>query len=203
MATKTRTTNIPLVVFNCFVRVTKNYNLYETFKTQFERHRNGSCGDGRIGGYSNIQEMMRQVEHVAQHDSQRMHGSGNKDYDYITFLINVMIRNFLEAGGVMPQKLGFYGQEIFDLACYAIYGDAYLEDMDNLNEGAPRPQNELEAWLVGEYMNRKNMGMSETWDEFLMANQSAIRRAQRSMHLNGEMRMETPTTSPEDGDWPF
>ena len=168
---------ILMVVCNSFLRVIKNYDMYHIFKKQFDARRNSSRGEGNVGGFGNLAELMLQIEQIAHKEmemSGRMHH--NQNYDNITFLINVLLRNFLEKGGVPPQKLGFYGQEIFDLTCYALYGEQYLNDMDNMNEGAPRPKNELEAYLVGEYMNRKQMGAPETWDEFLAKYASQIAR---------------------------
>lgn len=165
-----------MVVCNSFLRVIKNYDMYHIFTKQFEARRRSSQGDGNVGGMTNLRDLMIQIEAIAKREMEGARRMSGNEYDDITFLINVLLRNFLEKGGVPPQKLGFYGQEIFDLTCYALFGDKYLEDMDHMNEGAPRPKNELEAYLVGEFMNRKQMGSSETWEEFLSKNENAIAR---------------------------
>jgi hypothetical protein len=83
-----------------------------------------------------------------------------------------MIHFFLEKGGVDPRKLGAIGQEIFDLTCYGLYGDKFLEDMEKLSkqdECEPEINSSKEAWLYGEFLKLKKKGqLSESvrWSEF-------------------------------------
>ena len=210
--TTTTTLHLPTVVGNAFLRVLKNYKLYHLFQQGFQNRRKG--GDSKIGGYKNLNELMAQIMVVAEHDYEKMAHDKNK-YEYITFIINTLIRVFLEPAGVPPQKLGFYGQEIFDLVCYKMYGDQYLEEMNTLNHGAPKPTNEFEAWLIGQFMGYKNGGGEESFDEWVARNSRAIDQARAAMggqmsrpqpHMYNEdaSHMETfYQNDDKDDDWPF
>jgi hypothetical protein len=73
----------------------------------------------------------------------------------------------LEKGGADPKRLGMIGQEIFDLACYGIYGDEFLEDMNNMQQEQPKLKNEKEMWLFARYMDAYQKGMTTmSWEDF-------------------------------------
>ena len=207
--TSTNTTDLGNVVYNAFLRVTKQYNLYATFQKVFRQrcapHRPSS--DDKIGGFHNIAELIEQVKRQAQREFESHAREGN-DYERITFIINVLLRTFLEGGGVAPQKLGMYGQEIFDLACYRLYGEKYLDDMDSINNGAPRPRNEFESMLIGHYMAHVHQGGTYSWEEWCQRNAIAIEKMRRQFDPSGPMMMHEPPTfdmdeDEENDDWPF
>lgn len=184
--TNTTTLHLPTVVGNAFLRVLKNYKLYHLFQQGFQSRK---TQDSSISGYRNMDELMSKIMIIAERDYEKMAREKNK-YEYITFIINTLIRIFLEPAGVPPQKLGFYGQEIFDLVCYKMYGDQYLEEMDSLNHGAPKPKNEFESWLVGQFMGYKNSGGESSFEEWVSMNSSAIEKARR--HMEGAASMRRP-----------
>lgn len=210
IVTSTNTADLGTVVCNAFLRVVKQYKLYPIFqKMYFSRCApNRPSSEDRIGGYNNMDELMEQVKHQAQREFESHSREGN-DYERITFIINVLLRTFLERGGVSPQKLGMYGQEIFDLACYRLYGDQYLDDMNNLNHGAPRPTNEFESMLIGHYMNYIHEGGEASWEEWCHHHAREIDKLRRQHTpmmdmMVPEYDMDTDAADDDDDDhWPF
>lgn len=155
-------------VFEYFLRVVKNHDNYPKAKKALNQL---LFKDRAFGHCSNIRESLKSITSCVDRDFRegKFFAMGEKtEYDYITVAVNFFLHHFLERRcGLQPMSLNMYGQEIFDLACFSLYGDSYLEVMDNLNEGAPRPQNEYEAMLLGEYMHRLQSGENVTWEQIL------------------------------------
>lgn len=168
---KNESEQIKNVVGEYFVRVVKNHNFYHIFRKAFEKYSNHkyrlmerSQGGGYLGSIGKIYQNA--------HSEWQEHGRNKHDfYELITFYINQMLHLFLEAGGVDPRRLGMFGQEIFDLSCYRIYGDRFLTDMEQMNQrdgGIRTPKNDKEAWLLGQYMSLRNSGhINISFDEFI------------------------------------
>jgi hypothetical protein len=163
------------IVGRSFIRVVKNHQYYHIFKSRFDNMAKLRKGErSPFSPYEDFDTLMAKIEEftVAQN-------SHPKDkYEHITMMINHMLHFFLEQGGVDPRRLGMYGQEIFDIACYALFGDEYLKDMDKMNHSAPRPKNDLEAYLVGEFMKLKNHGHDISWEDFIVKFARQIDRSQ-------------------------
>ena len=157
------------VVGRAFIRVVKNHNLYNVFVSSFKRLRGQRMGDRNpFGDFSDFHTLMTQVEKLVNggNSSFMGHHMINNDYDKIGAMINHLLHFFLEKGGVDGRRLGMYGQEIFDIACYSLYGDKYLDEMDTMNHSAPKPKNDLEAFLVGQFMEYKRKMPDLTWEQF-------------------------------------
>lgn len=157
------------VVGRAFIRVVKNHNLYNVFVSSFKRLRSQRIGDKNpFGDFSDFHTLMTQVEKLVNggNSSFMGHHMINNDYDKIGAMINHLLHFFLEKGGVDGRRLGMYGQEIFDIACYSLYGDKYLDEMDTMNHSAPKPKNDLEAFLVGQFMEYKRKMPDLTWEQF-------------------------------------
>lgn len=156
--------DVHIVVGKSFVRVVKNHKFYDIFKKSFDKMMKMPKSDRNpFGKFDSFDTLMNAIKDftVSQHRVFR------DDYEFITMMINHMLHFFLENGGVDPRRLGMYGQEIFDIACYALYGDKYINDMDKMNHSAPKPKNDLEAYLVGEFMKLRNDGMDLSWEQFI------------------------------------
>lgn len=173
------------VVACSFLRVIKTYHHYETFKKAFKQFnpygRDPLDGMDRHAPTSNTMHdqskfgrLMSRITDVAMKDLTHAPQRGDK-YNEITMIINALLRHTLEKNGVPMQQLGLLGQEIFDMTCYQIYGEEYLNEMDSLNEGAPRPTNEVEALLVSEFMARWQNGEHLSWEDFYRNNYDRVR----------------------------
>ena len=153
-----------------FIRVCKNHDLYNTFKGSFSKYKNRE-EHTPFGKYKNIHELLTGLFAFTTKDIESK-GMRNNDYEKVTMMINHMIHFFLEKGGVDPRRLGAIGQEVFDLACYGLYGDKFLEDMENFskqNEQEVQINSDKEAWLYGEFLKLKKRGQlpeSARWSEF-------------------------------------
>lgn len=166
MRNKTESLNQVEVAFEYFLRVVKNHQRYHIVKKQFEQlvsrcNRNGDTKPLEALLVILNDQMQRELGHIG------MNINANNKYETLTHIINFFLRQFLERGGVDGRRLGMYGQEIFDLTCYRLFGDSYLDEMDNLNGDAPRPTNDYEAFLLAEYMARKNHGENITYQDIL------------------------------------
>ena len=166
---KVNDTQMRNVVGRAFIRVVKNHNLYNVFVSSFKRLRGQRMGARNpFGEFNDFHTLMTQVENLVNGGKSSFmgHHAVNSDYDKIGAMINHLLHFFLEKGGVEGRRLGMYGQEIFDIACYSLYGDKYLDEMDKMNHSAPKPKNDLEAFLVGQFMEYKRKMPDLTWEQF-------------------------------------
>lgn len=166
---KVNDTQMRNVVGKAFIRVVKNHNLYNVFVSSFKRLRGQKIGERNpFGEFNDFHTLMSKVENVVNSGKSSFmgHHGVNSDYDKIGAMINHLLHFFLENGGVDGRRLGMYGQEIFDITCYSLYGDKYLDEMDKLNHSAPKPKNDLEAFLVGQFMEYKQKMTDLTWEQF-------------------------------------
>lgn len=159
------------VVGKAFIRVVKNHNYYGLFVNSFNKLKNYNGSERNpFGSFKDFDTLMKGIENFSLKtmlDERRFPSSGNDVYDKITVMINHMLHFFLEQNGVDSRRMGMYGQEIFDIACYTLFGDKYLEDMDKLNNSAPKPTNDMEAYLIAEYMKMVSSGKNISWDNFI------------------------------------
>lgn len=155
-----------------FIRVCKNHGIYGTFRQSFYSLIPSSKNP--FGRYKNIPELLEGLQQFSDKEYE-VHCRGNDKYEKVTMMINHMIHFFLERGGIDSRKLGMIGQEIFDLSCYAIYGDEFIEDMENMQQ--PKPRNEKEAYLLGIYLSHLQSGqMNMSWEDFLAKYMPQIER---------------------------
>ena len=149
-----------------FVRVCKNHKIYGVFRKSFYNVMRSRSDRNPFGEFKNIHEMLDKVSDFTEKEYEH-HRRTNDKYEKVTMMINHMIHFFLEKGGVNPRRLGAIGQEVFDLSCYGLFGNEFIEDMERMNQTNPRPSNEKEAWLMNEYFRLLSNGeIKMTWDEF-------------------------------------
>lgn len=166
------------VVGKSFIRVIKNHDLYNLFITSC----NSQKKDSPFNNFTTFQELMDQVEEYTINNKDKFFRENDK-YGYITTMINHMLHFFLEIKGISPHLLGLYGKEIFDLSCYTLYGDEYKDETE-LDEDIPAPTNELEAFILNEYIRHKESGLlNSSWEEF---NNYMRKRLNKAMN-NGEI----------------
>lgn len=121
-------------VGSAFLRVMKNENCLDIFKKSFIeycKHENETFGE-----FHSFNGLMNKINQIAQENPQRV-PNANPKYNHITTMINLLLHYFLENKGVDFQMLGCYGEKIFDLACYKIFGDAYLQERQQLESENP------------------------------------------------------------------
>ena len=157
-----------IIVGKCFIRVVKNHDIFLHFRNSFYNFIKSELCNGIARGERNLRKVFGVLNQVANNDFQH-HRRGNDKYEEITFIINTFIRYFLDGGNKIPKgfELGMLGQEIFDLACYKIYGDQYLSDMEEMQKNAPKPETNFDLFLNTMYQlhSRNNKNMS--FDEFI------------------------------------
>jgi hypothetical protein len=148
-------------VVQYFIRVCKNHKIYGTFRASFNKVKSNRSNNP-FGKFTNIYDFKNCLENFTEKEYQN-HRRTNDKYEKVTMMINHMMHFFLEKGGVDPRRLGMIGQEIFDLACYGIYGDEFIEDMEKMQQqqqmqNQEQPSNEMEAYLMQMYLNLYNQG---------------------------------------------
>lgn len=167
--------NFSKVACSSLIRVMKNHDYYEEFVSQIDRHSKAAHSDNPLTNFKNIDELAEKL-HVI---SMKQYNSGNRfgdgEYDFITICINNLLHFILEYTSINKKSFGMLGQETFDIACEHLFGDKYFTDMEKLNHGAPKPKNDEEAMLIGEFMTLKNKGHQISWEDFIN-----IRRRGRS-----------------------
>lgn len=167
------------VVGKAFIRVVKNHNYYNLFVNSFNKLKSyNSSEKNPFGNFKDFDTLMKGIENFSKRtfdEERRFPSSGNAIYDKITIMINHMLHFFLEQNGVDSRRMGMYGQEIFDIACYSLFGEKYLEDMDKLNNSAPKPTNDMEAYLIAEYMKMVTSGKEISWDKFIEKYSNKVR----------------------------
>lgn len=187
---------VKFVVGRSFIRVVKNHHFYHIFKSRFDKMANRDKSERTpFGRYDDFDSLMTKIEEFTL--SQNSHPRDK--YEHITMMINHMLHFFLEQGGVDARRLGMYGQEIFDIACYALFGDDYIKDMDSMNHSAPKPTTDLEAYLVGEFMKLRNGGHDISWEDFINKFMPHIDKAQFNERNYHDNRVDN--TSYEDDDY--
>ena len=150
--------NANLVVVKYFLHVIKDHNLYGIFNKSFCRVRKSSNTDvNPFGKFENVYDLAAKLGEFSSRNSNRR--SSDK-YQNITNMVNHLLHFFLERGGVNPQKLGKYGQKIFNLSCSKIYGDSFTKEMEEINSkhGVPNPRTDKEAWLIDMFLRKKSVG---------------------------------------------
>lgn len=167
------TSDLGFVVGKFFLRVVKNNGFYfELRKQLFKLKSNGFelCDDKKK--INNINDFFSIINNHAEREFLRLNRPNKNVYDKVTININLMLHYTLENCGINPHKLGSFGQEIFDLSCYHLFGDKFLEDMEELENSIPIPQNidpKKAMGLYNHYMEHKeeyeNNGVS--WEKFL------------------------------------
>ena len=166
-STKKSNEQIRDAVGKSFLRVVKNHNLYHTFIKGFrDLGSRGSSDRNPFGKFSNFDELMVGVERCVDNGGGMSHPPIANLYDKIGAMINNLLHFFLERNGVDSRHMGMYGQEIFDLSCYKVFGEQYYEEMDSLNHSAPKPTNDFEAFLVSQFMEYHRKMPSLTWEQF-------------------------------------
>lgn len=151
-----------------FIRVCKNHDIYHVFKKSFKTVMTTRGDRNPFGTFCNVSELSNKLNDFTEREYSKHSRNDNDEYERVTMMINHMLHFFLEKGGVDPRRLGMIGQEIFDLTCYGLYGDKYIQDMERMQQNEPRPTNIKEAALLSEYMRlKKNPDFKMTWDEFL------------------------------------
>lgn len=194
--------DIKTAVGKSFIRVMKNHNLYGVFISSFNKmQRDTRNRSNPFGYFDSFETLMNRIdkftnEHLDEELHSRLMSSGNKDYDKITSMINHMLHFFLENNGVDVRKLGMFGQEIFDMSCYSLFGDNYVKQMDKVNKDAPRPTNDLEAYLVSQYMSLMQRGEANIpWKDFY---EKSMKYINKDM-FNEENYANNPVTRGDDG----
>ena len=126
-----KSVQLNVLVCKYFMRVVKEVGLHGKFKERYSiisSNRNGQenpfCG---VKDFNDLSEKLRIFTF-----SHSMHNEHHKNLDIndhqyvfhvVTDMINHLLHFFLEGNDVRPDKLGKYGQMIFDLVCNHIYGD--------------------------------------------------------------------------------
>lgn len=159
---------IPQIVGEYFIRTCKTHNLYNVFKKRFhpEIKKNYFCSpfDAKC---QSITDMFKIVGRNVTKSEQRR----SKDkYEDVTIVINTLLQYYLEGGGVNPSTLGSIGQEIFNLSCYRIYGQDFLNDMavEQQTIQNHNPKNEFDHFAYGQYMHLYHDGrINCSYEDFL------------------------------------
>lgn len=126
-------TPIEKIIGSYFIRACKNHDVYTVFRSRFHPETKGKYIQPNGDTCKNIYEMFHNVHRTAL-STHNHHPMENDKYEHVTNMINIMLQYYLEGGGVHPNQLGQIGQEIFNLSCYAIYGQEFLDDMEKENQ---------------------------------------------------------------------
>lgn len=150
-----------------FIRVCKNHDIYHIFKKSFNKIKVSRSDRNPFGAFYTVSELSNRLNDFTDREYSK-HARNNDEYERVTMMINHMLHFFLEKGGVDPRRLGIIGQEIFDLTCYGLYGEKFIEDMERIQQNEPKATNVKEATLLSEFMRmKKNPDFKMTWEEFL------------------------------------
>lgn len=112
--------------------------------------------------------MCLKVGKLAEKDYAKNRRDGTR-YEFVTLIINHLLHEFIELTRIMnPRELGRLGQEIFDLSCYAAYGDEFIEDMEIMRQemGGMMPTNDYEARMMAEFAHFKQNGGNLSFEDF-------------------------------------
>lgn len=189
-----------------FLRVVKNHNYYLRFKDTFFKVQNIKKSiNFKVTNGNVYLSAIHYFADKAEHEY-LAHRQSESIYEYITIFINMILRNYLEAGGVDPRKLGMIGQELFDLSCYGVFGDQYIDDMNKIQEqtGVRAARNEKEAWAMAEYEARRRHGENIDFEEFMKSRCSIPDEEfwNRSANLeNLDVNIDEDIDEDEDDGW--
>ena len=123
---------ISKLVCEYFIRICKNKKIYKQFKKQFKTLNRES--DNPFYEIKSVFEMPNNIIKFTKDNSRDVI---ENNYDLITNIINHILYFFLDRGRIVNgSKIGAYGQELFDLTCYSLYGDKFLEDMEMIKENS-------------------------------------------------------------------
>ena len=157
------------IVCKCFLRVIKNHHLFPQFKQSFKSFRIPSDYSNRFEK-GNLIVTMDFINHVAENDYRHHRRDPNDKYENITFIINTLLRFFVEKM-IKDTKnridIGMLGQEIFDLACYNIYGEEFLDDMEKMNQGMPQPKSNKDLFLISMYRDFLRSNPNISYNDFI------------------------------------
>lgn len=177
--------DIPQIIGEYFIRVCKNHNVYHVFQKRFRPqvglHMYKTPFDTNAHCLTDM--FMTVGNHVNNHIKDMRRHSGDK-YEPITIIINTLMQYYLEGGGVNPSILGELGQEIFNLSCYRIYGQSFLDDMERERQSNPdmnmNPTNEFEKFAFAQYRHfYDNQMFGGTFNEFVSSYRTALEHAWR------------------------
>lgn len=174
------------IVLMSFIRIMKNKDEYELIQQTFKKVYKDS--NNPLGGVTSFDGMSNKLNELSIKMLKENRRFANDVYEFITILVNNLLHFIYEPVCNSKSSIGLIGQEIFDLACYRIFGDKYFEDMDKLNNGAKRPENEEEALLVGEYMSLIHNGHNISWDDFLKTKKE-FKKANKNMFDEAIIRL--------------
>lgn len=150
-------------VGSSFMRVMKNENCLSIFKKslyEYVRTNNEEFGDCH-----SFSELMEKIYILATHNPQKIPNS-NPKYERITTMINLLLHYFLENKGVSYQLLGGYGQRIFDLSCYKIFGEEYEEDKKEINIDQNELTDPLDQFIFNLFMKERENNPNLSWETF-------------------------------------
>jgi hypothetical protein len=174
------------IVLMSFIRIMKNKDEYELIQQTFKKvYKDSNNPLGCVTSFDGISDKLNELSIKMLRENKRF---ANDVYEFITILVNNLLHFIYEPVCNSKSSIGLIGQEIFDLACYRIFGDKYFEDMNKLNNGAKRPETEEEALLVGEYMSLINNGHKISWDDFLKT-KKAFKKANKNMFDEAIIRL--------------
>lgn len=232
MSRKPSTVSIERVVGKSFLRVVKNHGQYIVVMKMFKRlpldtirgeRRRGDDGGGNRPSidipksykYNDFIASLNKFAQSEYSEKGRRSGGSSDRYEYVTILINHLLHNLLEKGGIHPQELGLYGQEIFDLSCFEAYGDEFLNDMDKMRQEHPEMMNrgKLRMQLTQEYSQLVQGGERISFEEFMtkyhrslierLQKEDAMMREQHEQHeeFYDDENIEEEYDDEEDDEW--
>lgn len=157
---------IECIVSQYFLRVMKNHNLYSNFRNKGRRILLTNTDKDNM--FSNLRDWKNVTRRCKDSLNDSQFPKMNR-YDQVTNLINVLLHNFVERLRLCEmEQIGIYGQEIFDMSCYAAYGDEFLKDMETMNNSmnGMHPNNQYEAMMMAEYAFLKRQGNDIDFESF-------------------------------------
>lgn len=151
------------LVCKYFIRVCKNHDMYSLAKNQIITFQN--CNNTPFGCYKNIFELSDKL-HVFTEKEYKNFAKDNTKYEKVTLMINHLLHFFLETKGIEPMRLRMLGQEIFDLVCYNMYGDTYVNDLKKIHTHYVKDEEVLFKIYVNLLQHNKNI-KNLTFEEFI------------------------------------
>lgn len=170
------------IVYMSFIRIIKNNDKYDMIKRTLYNVFNNKT-DTPFNGVKSVESLCNKLYEISvsiYKDRRR----GNDEYEFITILVNTLIHYLYEPICENKNSLPMFGQEVFDLACYKIFGDKYITEMDSLNGGIEHPKNEDEAMMISEYMNLIQNGKDISWDKFKKLRQREIHNSDNEFNMS-------------------
>lgn len=137
--------NIETVVLKCFLRVLKNNDSYMFYrrcvnntgimKSLVKNQKRSS--DNPFSSASSSEQVISTLKRITN-DMAKSNGKkgGANDldkYEVVTMAINHLLHFFMETNGVSMQRLCEFGEEIYSMSCYKLFGDT-MEDLEKQSE---------------------------------------------------------------------